>query len=938
MRPDLRLIPPAVSLWVAAALTIGAPDAARPLAVACWILAAGALLVAVLVGRARATARRRPPRARTNHRAALLATLCSVSFASVALVTSVVATQAQTRTPPILTDGADRQRVTMTVRVDSTPHHISPGFDGAERARWRGTAQSVLLPSPTPTPISAPVTVIAPLPPSAPPPPFGALVRVTGTLTANAPGEPTAFTLSATAPATPLDDPPWWLAWTEQVRHRFAAASAITPGNGGALLPGLAIGDETAVPADLDTAMKAASLSHLTAVSGANCAMITAVAFFVSARLGLGRRTRVLVALLALAAFVILVTPGGSVIRASTMAVVVLVGIARGRPSQGLPLLALAVIVLLVHDPWLARDYGFALSVLATGGLMLLAGPLARILSRWLPQTLAVALAVPVAAQLACQPVLILLSPTLPLYGVAANLLAAPAAPVATLLGCLACVALPFLPALGQALVWAAWAPSAWIAQVATATSALPGSALPWADGIVGVLLCAAALVAVTVLALARPRVGRGMLATVATASLFLGTVGYLGILGGTVIGRAVALPDTWRLAACDVGQGDALLIRDGDHVAMIDVGREPALATACLDTLGIAHIHLLILTHFDVDHVGGLPAVLGRVERALVGEPGRELDTRALDSLRESGATVEQVVAGAHGTLGAATWTVLWPPQPPPGTPALAGNPGSITVALDGHGMRSIFLGDLGETSQDALLATGDFRPVDVVKVAHHGSADQSPRLYSALNASLALVSVGADNGYGHPTRSALGMLAATGSTVARTDHSGLLLVSPGPVPGRVDLWTERDLPPATPDALASPVAVSTSSRAERDPPPASTVPPSAPAPGDGGRPYTGIDRGGTWRHEAAAGRARARGGRRAPSSRSSRGTRSGRRRWCWCPVRRGSSPTGPSGCCATLSRPRTRVSRSATSTRRTTRRGSCLLLRAPPCSVSPD
>nr|WP_082581319.1 ComEC/Rec2 family competence protein [Leifsonia sp. Root227] len=959
MTPDLRLVAPAVSLWLAAALTIGLLDLARPLAVVWWLLAAAALTAAFLLrrrGRRGPGGGGRAPRRaeRTRSTPVLAATTASVCLAAVALVTSTIAAQAPGRNPPeLVTAASNGTQVTATVRTQTTPQAMSPGFDGSVRWRWRGTTESVLVgrehtgapgtaaggeseaalgtaagsprvgaESPTAIAASAPVTIVATLAEeSARPPAFGTLLRVTGTITRNPAGEKTSFTISADSPIMRLEDPPWWLAWTDQVRERFAASAATIPGDGGALLPGLAIGDERAVPSVLDDAMKTSSLSHLTAVSGANCALVTAAAFFVSARVGLGRRSRVAVALLALAAFVALVTPGASVIRAATMAVVVLFGIARGRPSRGLPLLAIAVIVLLVHDPWLARDYGFALSVLATGGLVVLAGPLTRILSRWLPRGLALAVAVPLAAQLACQPVLIMLTPTLPLYGVVANLLAGPAAPVATLFGCLACLALPFIPGLGHALVWAAWLPSAWIAQVATTTSGLPGSALPWADGLVGVVLCAAALAAVAVLVLTRSRVGRGVLATAAASSLALGASGYLGMLGGGSIGRLTALPNAWQIAACDVGQGDALLIRDAGQVAMIDVGRHPDLAAACLDRLGIARIDLLVLTHFDVDHVGGLSALDGRVARAIVGEPGRDLDRHAIDSLRRSGAQLDQGFAGMGGMLGALRWRILWPPVPLEGVSALTGNPGSIVVAVDGRGIRSLFLGDLGEDTQSSLLGAGVVDQVDVVKVAHHGSADQSERLYSRLNAALALVSVGRDNGYGHPTPSALGMLATAGAAVARTDTSGLLLVSPGPEPGTLELWTERREPA---DAAAGTSA--TASIASR------------PASRDGGRPYTGTDRGGTWRHEAAAGRARARDGRRAPSSRSSPGIRSGRRPSSSSPARRGSSPTGPSGCCATPSKRRTRASRSATSTLATTRRGSCSLSRAPPCSASRD
>lgn len=924
MSADLRLVAPAVSLWIAAAIVVGAPDAARPVALTAWLLAAGTLAVAVVLSRRKASGRLR-----------WWLPSCCVSLVAVALVSSVIAVQAPGREPSMLTHAAAAgDHVTLIVRTESTGHAVSPGFDGSVRWRWHGTAEAIAgdagstesgAPDTSFVPVEVPVTVVAALPAhEARPPAFGSLVRVTGTLKPNAPGEATTFTLSAGTPVESAADPPWWLQWTEQVRGRFAVAASITPGHGGVLLPGLAIGDDTVVPAELDDAMKTSSLSHLTAVSGANCALVTAVVFFVAARAGLGRRARVVAALIALLAFVALVTPGGSVIRAATMAVVVLVGIARGRPSQGVPLLALAVMILLVHDPWLARNYGFALSVLATGGLIVLTGPLTRILSRWLPRWLALAVAVPFAAQLACQPVLVMLTPTIPLYGVAVNLLAAPAAPVATLLGCLACITLPFVPVLGQALVWVAWLPSAWIAQLALATSALPGSALPWADGLAGVLLCAGALVAVTVLVLGRHGgAGRGVLAGVAASSLVIGTVGYAGMLGGTLVGRVTAVPGNWQIAACDVGQGDALLIRDGGQVAMIDVGRRPDPAAACLARLGIDRVDLLVLTHYDQDHIGGLAGVAGRVRHAIVGEPGRDLDRRAVERLTSAGATVEQGMAGMEGAIGALRWRILWPPVPASGAPALSGNAGSVTLAVDGAGIRSIFLGDLGEHAQDDLLATGTVTPVDVVKVAHHGSADQSARLYTGLRASLGLVSVGVENTYGHPTAAALGMLAGTGTTIARTDTSGLLLVSPGHEPGRLDLWAERDAP-RTP--THDPV---TRSSADSASPPWTT--------GDSGRPYTGTDRGGTWRHEVAAGRRRAQDGRRAPSFRSSAGTRSGRRRSSSSRALSRFSPTDPSGCCATRSRRKIRASRSATSTPGTTRRGSCSPSRAPPCSASP-
>ncbi|QNE34230.1 MBL fold metallo-hydrolase [Leifsonia shinshuensis] len=896
--PDLRLAIPAAALWVCCGVGVGAAAVMPALAAVAGVAAVVTLSVAAL--RSCGGLRRRGHGgASTRPRAILPASAVSIALAAVALGAVSVATAAPARSTPALEAAArEHQQVEVALRVEGSPKRSAPGLDGSEHWRLRGTTVggsaagvpvSVIVPADLRT-----VRAIT----------LGSVIALTASVRPNDPGEATTFTLRGTTSLTIREPPPPWLAWPAPVRSAFAEASARTPGDGGDLLPGLAIGDEAAVTADLDAAMKASALSHLTAVSGANCALVTGLVFLLARVAGLGRRSRIVAAATALGAFVVLVGPGASVIRAAAMASVVLLGLARGRVADGLPALALAVVVLLVHDPWLARDYGFALSVLATTGLLVLARPLALALGRWLPRGVALALAVPLAAQLACQPVLILLTPTLPLFGVPANLVAEPAAPVATVLGCLACLVLPWAPALGEVVVWLAWLPSAWIAAVARFSAGLPGAALPWPDGLVGVGLCALVLVAVALLA-ARSRLPRPVGSTAAIA-LVGGTTVYAGVLGGLGVGAALGRPGDWVYAACDVGQGDALLLRDDGHVGLIDVGRRPQPVADCLDTLGVARLDWVLLTHFDADHVGGADAVLGRTGRAFVGQADRPADTALLTRLAAAGIAVEQIHAGAAGALGRLRWRVVWPPPPGLGETALSGNAGSLVLRTDGAGVDALFLGDLGEHEQDLLLRTGALGAVEVVKVSHHGSADQSAALYEGIHARLGLVSVGDDNGYGHPTARALDLLARSGTAAARTDRSGMLLVSPGPDGPR--LWAERDDPGAAAAA--------------------------------GGPLYPLYGRGGTWRHEATAGAVHEVGRparpRRAPS-RSSPGTRSARRRSSWCPAPRGSSQTGPRGCCATASSRRTRAWRSATSRRRTTRRGSCSPSRAPPCSGSP-
>jgi competence protein ComEC len=150
----------------------------------------------------------------------------------------------------------------------------------------------------------------------------------------------------------------------------------------------------------------------------------------------------------------------------------------------------------------------------------------------------------------------------------------------------------------------------------------------------------------------------------------------------------------------------------------------------------------------------------------------------------------VRQAVRGDAGTLGGLRWSILWPVRD--ATTMQVGNPGSVTIMFDGRGIRSVFLGDLGQEAQDALRRVSPPGRVDVVKVAHHGSADQSPELYAELRARVGLISVGAKNTYGHPTDTLLQVLRSVGTLSVRTDREGMTVVAPGDN-GTLVLWTEK-------------------------------------------------------------------------------------------------------------------------------------------------
>ena len=775
-------MPIAAAAWISAAVATYVPDASVPVAVASWGLAVVALLCAGACGpsaRAGGAAdgarvdgvdgHGRDRRTAGGRRTALA--LCAVALAAGGAVAAHVATAAPARAAlaAVDVDGGRWVDYTLTVTGKVEPSAAGVRFDAVTTRVAYGDSDRA---------VAAPVVVRATEGESSLD--VGATLRVRGTAFRADAGERAVLVVDA-AEIEVLTPPAGALDVVSRLRAGLRATTAELPGPAGGLIAGLAVGDTSAVTAELDTAMKSSSLSHLTAVSGANCALVVAIAFAVAAWCGARRGVRVAAGLAALAGFVLLVTPEPSVVRAAAMAAIAMLGVLLGRIGAGVSLLTIAVAGILIADPWLCSSLGFALSAAATGALLLLARPLGVGMGRWMPGPLAVAVSVPLAAQLACGPLLILVQPAVSAQGVLANMIAAPAAPVGTVLGLIACLSAG-IPIIGTGLAGLAWLPAAWIAGTAESLGGL--AVLPWLDGAVGALCLAVVGAAIAALIIAAHpgivRLAAGAVIAV-TAGLLLGT----GPVGTMV--QRLEVPAGWGVAACDVGQGDAVVLRSAGHVMLVDTGPDPAPLTACLDRLGIGRIDVLVLTHFDMDHRGGLPAVIGRVGTVLHGPPAAADDERVLAGLSAAGARLVRAVAGQTGMLGEANWRVHWPGV----SAAYSGNDASVVVSVAGGGIPSIvLLGDLSAQPQASLARslTGSY---DVVKVAHHGSADQDSALYARIAPALALITVG-ENDYGHPRDEILLTLQRLGATIARTDQSGLLLVGVGD-DGALTLWRER-------------------------------------------------------------------------------------------------------------------------------------------------
>ncbi len=795
---DLRLLAAALAAWAVLALTLPVDPARRAVGIVVALLVAGAL---------RARPRLRSARHSRPHATPLVLGLLGATV--VLLQVGALGHQLLRATGPLPDLVRERAVVTLTGTVATDPRPITSGR-GQHTVLVRVDADSVTGRGHSGT-ASGPVLVrggddLARLR-------WGATVTVTGRLSPMAPADPEVAALRVTAAPVVRAPPGVIAAGAERLREGLRRSVAGLPDDARGLVPGLVIGDTSHLPPGLDDAMRATGMTHLTAVSGSNVSVILALAFAAARALGLRRRLRPWVALVVLAGFVVLARPEPSVLRAATMGAIGVLGLSRHRRSAGLPVLGGAILVVLLVDPWLSRSYGFALSTLATLGLLVLAGPWGESIGSALARAargpvraarrplrsapaplrqhgptwsgLGSALAIPVAAQVVCAPVLVLLQSSITVVGVLANLLAAPLVPVTTIGGVVvAGVALVWPTGAGW-LAWLPGLPALGIARIGRVCADLPLGSIPWPGGAAG----AVGLAALTVLALL---LGRSVADLAGRRPV--GSVAVVGVVAALLVPTRVVTwpPPDWVLVSCDVGQGDATVLRTGPHRAIVvDVGPDPALVDRCLDRLGVQTVDAVILTHFHLDHVGGLDGVtrgrtVGTLLTTWVAEPEDMVLLTTTWAGREH-VPIQSLHAGDTLHFGTVTAQVWWPARR-----IDAGsipNNASLVLATQDDGVKALLLGDLEREAGAALLSrirrdqglSAEAAAFDVVKSPHHGSANIDPALMAAVRAPLAIISVGADNDYGHPAPAHLTLLHNLGYGVRRTDLAGDIAVTRG-------------------------------------------------------------------------------------------------------------------------------------------------------------
>ncbi len=578
------------------------------------------------------------------------------------------------------------------------------------------------------------------------------------------------------------------LSHSDEIRDRAAAALGKgMPGREAALARGFVLGEDEQLDEQTTDDFRRSGLSHLLAVSGQNVALLALLAMPVLAALGMPLRTRLVWLLGLIAVYVPLAGAGPSIQRAAIMGALSVLATLAGRRTSRLYALAIAAVLLLVIEPGVAADIGWQLSFAAVLGILIFAAPLRAALGDWFGtrgwrRPLIEGAAMTIAATLATAPLIAFHFEAVATLTVLANLLALPAVAPAMWLGMLAAAAgqVPGFPV--EALNTVNALLLAYIAQVA-AWCGRPGWAYPQVrlggGGLVASYVAIAGAAALSAWVSRHRRVAprrpstarRRRMALLAPALAALALVWPAGGGTGSPLGPPVGL----RVSVLDVGQGDSILLQPGEAPALLVDGGPPGggLATK-LHAAGVDRLGATIVTHAESDHAAGIRELLGTMPlgQVLFGAA----DPVTLAAAAAAGVPRHRLVRGSELRSGRLRLDVLWPPAELLAGSTRGEDPNRLAVVLRARWGRFSMLLAADAEAESVPLEPG---PIDVLKVAHHGSEDAGlAELLDRARPRLAVISAGAGNPFGHPTAAVLAALAGRGVRTLRTDRHGTVVL----------------------------------------------------------------------------------------------------------------------------------------------------------------
>lgn len=598
-------------------------------------------------------------------------------------------------------------------------------------------------------------------------------------------------------------------------RSLHASLGRSTPEPEASLGQALLLGMRDTIPDEVLDDFRATGTSHLLAISGLHVGILMALVLPMSARVfGRRRSLYLIVPLVAVWLYAVLAGLSPSVVRASIMGTVYLTALALGRPKSILPALGLAAAVMVAISPNILWSVSFQLSFAAMAGIATLSDPISGKLedlfgvsdaegaaSRWPVRALAGAAGTSAAAIVATMPLTAFYFQQVSLIGLPTTLITLPMLPFALVThGLVGVLGLVFQP-LGVAFGWLAWGATTYIVQVVNLAAKLPIASLETGRIAPALVLGYYGVGAVWFIAHRRGVVSEVVrrIGPSVSAPPGISNARWLAVplsLAAVLIWTAALTNEDGRLHVvfADVGNGDsALIISPSGRQVLVDGGPEAQDATRLLGgalPFWDRSLDVVVLTHGHADHITGLLEVLRRYDVGQVVEREAEYITPDYLSWRHAveneGSVVTQARAGQVIDLGeGATIEVLHPPET-----LMAGtdsdlNNASIVIRVVYGDVSFLLTGDIFVEAEREMLSQGIDVRSTVLKVPHHGSrTSSSPEFIEQVGPSVAVISVGADNRFGHPHAETLDVLAryAPEARVLTTrDHGSIRFVTDG-------------------------------------------------------------------------------------------------------------------------------------------------------------
>ena len=544
------------------------------------------------------------------------------------------------------------------------------------------------------------------------------------------------------------------------------------------LMAGILIGDTANIPTGVKDDFKKTGLAHILAVSGMNVSMLASAVIFVVSILPVGAFLRFCITLLSLFSYMSIAGLAPSVLRAGIMFVAALGASLLSRKADLLSALSLAVIATLLYDPTFLFNIGWQLSFAATLFIVLFT-PLLKESFALFPRVVSETMAMTLGAQLGVLPILACRFHQLSLVTVAANLLVVQAIFPLMIIGVLIAIADRMLPAISYVLSGFAHMLLAFIIRMADILAAVPFASVY--IGSPPAFMVVVYYVSMIMFCLYLKKKNK----KISLASMVLIGLLFTAVLMGCQVVRETT-PSGLRVVFMDVGQGDAALIQtqDGGNV-LIDGGPFPNSASDVLDKYGVKKLDLVIISHAHADHISGLKSVLENRQVDMIVDAGVPHTSRLyidlLRTIEEQKIKYRRARTGMKIDVGQELRIdIVWPPDSKSRQGEDLLNNESIVALIKYQNVNLLFPGDIQADGQRSLLKTGQSVKAQILKVPHHGSRNAAEKDFiEAVQPEVSVISVGADNKFGHPAGSTLKKLENAGSRVYRTDRNGSIILS---------------------------------------------------------------------------------------------------------------------------------------------------------------